>query len=304
MKSIKKEVLFLAKRALVIVNPRAGMKKSKKDLFEIIDRLSQKGFSVSAQTTTQSGDGTLFVKKYGAEQDLIVCCGGDGTLNEVINGILESGIRADLGYVPAGTTNDFARTLQLPTKAEKCMDMILSGFPHHYDMGSFNGRNFSYIASLGVFTKVSYSTPQKIKNALGHTAYLLEGAKEIGHITPFEASFTANGETYEGEFLFGSVSNSTSIAGLFKLNGLDVRLDDGEFELMLIRNPKNVTDLGGILQGLVRGRYDPRYVVFTHAAEIDFKSEKPLAWTLDGEPGGEQTEAHISVLSHAINIIF
>ena len=291
------------KRALVIVNPRAGMKKAKKDMFEIVDRLSQKGYSVLAQTTTKSGDGTRFVQEYGKEQDLIICCGGDGTLNEVINGVLECGLKTPLGYVPAGTTNDFARTLQLPKKAEKCMDLILSGWPHPYDIGRFNDRNFTYIASLGAFTKVSYSTPQKIKNALGHTAYLLEGVKEIGNITPFEAEFTAGGETFAGEFLFGSISNSTSIAGLFKLKKLEVRLDDSEFELILIRNPKNVNDLRGLLQGLTQGKYDPRYVVFTHAGEISFKAPKPLSWTLDGESGGEQTEAHISILHDAINII-
>ncbi len=293
----------MSKRALVIVNPRAGTRKSKRDMFEIVDRLSRKGYKVSAQTTTQSGDGTRFVREYGKEQDLIICCGGDGTLNEVINGVLESGLKTPIGYVPAGTTNDFARTLQLPKKAEKCMDRILSGWPHPYDIGNFNGRNFTYIASLGAFTKVSYSTPQKIKNALGHTAYLLEGVKEIGNIAPFEAEFTANGETYAGEFLFGAVSNSTSIAGLFSLKKLEVRLDDGEFELILIRNPKNVNDLRGILQGLTQGKYDPRYVVFTHANEIDFKAPKPLPWTLDGESGGDQTQVTIKVLSDAINII-
>ncbi len=291
------------RRALVIVNPRAGMRKAKKDIFEIVDRLSRKGFSVSAQTTTQAGDGSRFVREYGAGQDLIICCGGDGTLNEVINGVLDAGLQTAIGYVPSGTTNDFARTLQLPKKAEKCMDLILSGRPHHYDIGTFNDRKFTYIASLGAFTKVSYSTPQKIKNALGHTAYLLEGVKEIGSISPFEAEFTAGGETYAGEFLFGSISNSTSIAGLFKLDKLEVRLDDGEFELMLIRNPKNVSDLRGLLQGLTQGKYDPRYVVFTHAKEIGFNAPTPLSWTLDGESGGEHTEAQISVLHNAINII-
>ncbi len=291
------------KRALVIVNPRAGTKKSKKDMFEIVDRLSQQGYSVSAQTTTQRGDGTRFIREYGKEHDMVICCGGDGTLNEVINGILDCGLELPIGYVPAGTTNDFARTLQLPKKAEKCMDLILSGWPHSYDIGSFNDRNFTYIASLGAFTKVSYSTPQKIKNALGHTAYLLEGVKEIGNISPFEAEFTANGETYSGEFLFGAISNSTSIAGLFKLKKLEVRLDDGEFELILIRNPKNVSDLRGIIQGLTKGKYDPRYVVFTHAKEIWFQAPKPLPWTLDGESGGSHTEATISVLHNAVKMI-
>lgn len=293
----------MSKRALVIVNPRAGTKKAKKDTFEIIDRLSQNNYIVLAQTTTKPGDGIAFAKEYGADQDLIVCCGGDGTLNEVINGILAAGLKTPLGYVPAGTTNDFARTLQLPKKADKCMNRILSGFPRFCDIGSFNDRNFTYIASLGAFTKVSYSTPQRIKNILGHSAYLLEGVKEIGNISPFEAEVTADGASFSGEFLFGSVSNSTSIGGLYKLNHLDVRLDDGEFELMLVRNPKNVAELNRIIQQLVRGKYDPRYVLFAHAKDITFRTAKPLSWTLDGESGGLCTEVQISVLHNAISLI-
>ena len=280
------------------------MKKAKKNLFEIVDQLSRHGYKVSTQTTTKAGDGTAIAKELSAKQDLIVCCGGDGTLNEVINGILEAGCKTPIGYVPAGTTNDFARTLMLPKKAEKCMELIHSGWPRPCDIGSFNGRNFTYIASLGAFTKVSYSTPQKIKNVLGHTAYVLEGAKEISTLSPFSASFTTDGETYEGEFLFGCISNSTSIGGLFRLNRLDVRLDDGEFELLLVRNPKNVTDVNGLIQGLVRGQYDPRHVVFTHTNDITFHSDTPLPWTLDGESGGNHSDVHISVLPDAINIIF
>ena len=283
----------MSKHALVIINPKAGQKKARKHTFEIVDRLSRDGYSVSIRTTTKAGDATTFAQQYGPDQDLIVCCGGDGTLNEVINGILEAGCKTPIGYVPAGTTNDFARTLMLPKKAEKCMELIHSGWPRPCDIGSFNGRNFTYIASLGAFTKVSYSTPQKIKNVLGHTAYVLEGAKEISTLSPFSASFTTDGETYEGEFLFGCISNSTSIGGLFRLNRLDVRLDDGEFELLLVRNPKNVTDVNGLIQGLVRGQYDPRHVVFTHTNDITFHSDTPLPWTLDGESGGNHSDVHI-----------
>ncbi len=292
-----------SKRALVIINPCAGTRKSKKNMFEIVDRLSNSGYQVSVQTTTKSGDGAAFVHQYGAEHQLIVCSGGDGTLNEVINGMLELQLEVPLGYVPSGTTNDFARTLQLPAKVEKCMDRILRSSPRAFDIGSFNGRNFTYIASLGAFTKVSYSTPQKFKNIFGHSAYLLEGAKEIGSITPFEAEILVNGKSYAGEFLFGSVSNSTSIAGLFKLNGLDVRLDDGEFELILIRNPKSVTDLHGIVQGLTRGIYDPRYVIFEHTKAVTVKTAIPCSWTIDGEDGGAHTEAQIGVIPNAVNII-
>ena len=183
------------------------------------------------------------------------------------------------------------------------MDRIIGGHPRPYDMGRFNGRNFTYIASLGAFTKVSYSTPQKLKNAIGHTAYIFEGVKEIGNITPFKAEVSANGKTVSGEFIFGSVSNSTSIAGLFKLNSLDVRLDDGELELMLIRNPENAAALTRIINGLTSGVYDPDHVIFTHIREMTMHTEKPIGWTLDGESGGEQTDVHITVLHNSIRLI-
>lgn len=293
----------MGKRALVIVNPSAGQKKSRRIMFDIVDQLSHAGYRVSAQTTTKPGDGTQFLKEYGEGQELIICCGGDGTLNEVINGMLETGCDAMLGYVPAGTTNDFARTLKLPRKAEKCMEQILGGTPRQLDIGSFNGRNFTYIASLGAFTKISYSTPQKLKNVFGHSAYVMEGVKEIGKIYPFEATVDVNGEHYEGEFVFGSVTNSTSVGGLFKLNALDVRLDDGELELMLIRNPKNATDLARILDGLVRNRYDPNYVIFKHATDMDIRTSQPLSWTLDGESGGQVDRARIKVIPGAIDLL-
>lgn len=292
-----------SKNALVILNPKAGMKKSKKALFEIVDRLSCEGYRVLVQTTTQPGDGTRFTLEYGKNQDLIVCCGGDGTLNEVLNGIHQGGFQTPLGYVPAGTTNDFARTLNLPHKVEKCMDLIMGGYPRACDLGKFNERNFSYIASLGAFTNVSYSTPQKLKNALGHSAYVFEGIKEIGNITPFKGTIQTDKETYEGEFVFGSISNTSSIGGLFRLKKIDVRLDDGEFELMLIRNPKNLKALGGILDGLASGKYDPRYVVFTHIKSAEIHLEQPMPWTLDGESGGEQTDIKIEVLPRAFNLL-
>lgn len=293
----------MVRRALVILNPKAGMKKAKKDMFEIVDRLSQKGYRVAVQTTTKRGDGTLFVTEYGAKQDLIICCGGDGTLNEVLAGLQQAKLDIPVGYVPAGTTNDFARTFCLPKKVEKAMDIILGGWPRPCDLGRFNDRSFTYIASLGAFTNVSYSTPQKLKNIFGHSAYLWEGIKEIRNISPFEATVETERETYSGEFVFGAISNSSSIGGLFKLNSLDVRMDDGEFELMLIRNPKNLTALHGIVQGLVNGNYDPRYVIFTHVDQVKVHTEKPHVWTLDGESGGEQTDVEIKVVHNAFRLI-
>lgn len=294
----------MSKKALVVINPHAGMRKSKKALFEIIDRLSKAGYSVTAQTTTAPGDATRMAKEFGPKRDLIVCCGGDGTLNEIINGIREAEIAIPIGYIPAGTTNDFARSLGLKTNADWCMDRIIDGFPRNFDIGSFNGRNFTYIASLGAFTDVSYSTPQKLKNALGHTAYLLEGAKAVKSIAPFQAELWIDDEHFEGEFLFGAITNSTSVGGLFRLDRLDVRLDDGELELMFIRNPKNPSDLNKTVQSAVKRIYDPAHIIFRHCKEAVIRTKKPQTWTLDGENGGEHTEVHIAVQHKAIRIFF
>ena len=292
------------KKALVIINPHAGMKKSKKAMFEIVNRLSNAGYSVTAQTTAAPGDGTRMVKNFGAGHDLLVCCGGDGTLNEVINGLREAELQIPIGYIPAGTTNDFARTLGLKPRADQCMDKILEGYPHNCDIGSFNGRNFTYIASLGAFTDVSYSTPQKMKNIFGHTAYLLEGAKAVSSIAPFKAELWIDDEYFEGEFLFGSISNSTSIGGLFRLDRLDVRLDDGELELIFIRNPQKPGDLNRTIQSAVKGNYDPAHIIFRHCREAVVRTEKPQSWTIDGESGGEQTEVKINVQNDAIKIFY
>lgn len=293
----------MEKNALVIINPKAGVKRAKKNVFEIVERLSQEHYRISVQSTLARGDGTRLVEEYGKNQDLIICCGGDGTLNEVLNGIYHNALKAPVGYIPAGTTNDFARTLNLPHKVEKCMDTILQGYPRACDLGNFNDRNFSYIASLGAFAKVSYSTPQKLKNIFGHSAYLLEGIKEIGHITPFNATIHTDKGDFEGEFVFGSISNTSSIGGLFKLNKLDVRMDDGEFELMLIRNPKSLPALAKIINGLTRSVYDPRHIVFTHVKRVEIHTDRPMGWTLDGESGGDLTDAIIEVCPNAYNLL-
>ena len=292
------------KKALVIINPHAGMKKSKKAIFEIIDRLSHAGFSVTAQTTTSQGAATQMAREFGPSHDLLVCCGGDGTLNEVINGVREAEISIPIGYIPAGTTNDFARSLGLKAKPDRCMDRIIDGFPRDLDIGRFNDRNFTYIASLGAFTAVSYTTPQKLKNLLGHTAYLLEGAKAVKSIAPFHAEIIVDDECFEGDFLFGAITNSTSVGGLFRLDRLDVRLDDGELELFFIRNPKNPSDLNNTVQQAVKRNYDPAHIIFRHCKEATIRTDEPRKWTLDGESGGEHTEVHIAVEQNAIRIYY
>lgn len=292
------------KRALVIINPRAGTQKARKNMYNVVERLCNAGYSITTQITAGPKDATKMVCELGKPHDLILCCGGDGTLNETINGILQAGLTTPLGYLPTGTTNDFARTLKLPKKIDKCMDRILEGFPRNCDVGSFNERRFTYIASLGAFTKVSHSTPQKLKNILGHTAYLLEGAKEVFSVAPFKATVQADEKTYEGEFVFGAITNSTSVAGLFRLDQLDVRLDDGEFEMILVRNPKNSIELTRIVQSIVSGHYDPKYIIFNHCKKVTVQTEKPMEWTLDGEASGLLTDVEINVCPKAIRLFY
>ena len=294
----------MPKKVLLIVNSHAGTRKSRAGLFDIVDTLCNNDCAVTVHMTLDRGDATRFVEQYAPLHDQIVCCGGDGTLNEVINGLMRCEKRLPIGYIPAGSTNDFASSLKLPKKLRDATENAINGYPHGHDIGCFNGRYFSYIASLGAFTKVSYSTPQRLKNALGHAAYILEGAKDIGEITPFSLKMESEDRTVEGDFLLGSVSNSTSVAGLFRLNPLDVRLDDGQFEVMLIRNPKNPSlAIPQILRGLARQEYDPEHIVFFHAARLKVTSEQSLSWTLDGERGGTHTQVEIQNLHNAIEII-
>lgn len=294
----------MSKKLLLIVNPNAGKKRSQRGLYDIVDTLCRCDCEVNVRVTAKRGDAVALAQTYAQDYDEIVCVGGDGTLNEVINGVMLSKSSVPIGYIPAGSTNDFASTMHIPLKLREAAAAAAYGYPHPHDIGQFNGRFFTYIASLGAFTKVSYSTPQKLKNALGHAAYILEGAKDIGGITPFSLSFTAEEQAGEGEFLFGSVSNSTSVGGFFRLDPLDVRLDDGQFEVMLIRNPQNPSlSIPYMLRCLLRQEYDPEFFFFFHTADIRFSSSKPLDWTLDGECGGAQTEVHIQTIPNAVQIV-
>lgn len=294
----------MAKRLLLIVNPQAGKKQSQRGLYDIVDTLCRYDCDVTVRMTAKRGDAVELARGLSAQYDEVVCVGGDGTLNEVINGVMSSQSHVPIGYIPAGSTNDFASTMHIPVKLRDAAAAAACGYPHPHDIGAFNDRFFTYIASLGAFTKVSYSTPQRLKNALGHAAYILEGAKDVGEIAPFSLCLESEEHSEEGEYLFGSVSNSTSVGGLFRLDPLEVRLDDGQFEIMLIRNPRNPSlAIPHILRGLIRQEYDPEFITFFHASEVHFSSPKPLDWTLDGEHGGAQTHVRIRTIPHAVSIV-
>lgn len=284
---------MLSKKLLLIVNPKAGMSwnKSGSDLFSAVCAFSEAGYLVDARLTRAQGDATEMARTLSHEYDLIVCCGGDGTLNETVSGLIQCEKRPPLGYIPAGTTNDFAASLHLPTDPVAAARVAVSGIPSPIDIGRFNDRYFVYIASFGAFTRTSYSVPQALKNALGHTAYMLEAVRQLpSAFRPFSLSITADGETLDGDYLFGSISNSTSIGGLMKLSPSEVGLDDGQYELLLVRNPKNPLEVQSLATALLSQNYEHEGIVYRHVSKLEFETDAEMPWTLDGEyePGAQR----------------
>ena len=292
------------RKILLIINPNAGKMKSRSGTFDIINHLSSNNCIVTVHCTIGPNDAKNTVLLHAKGHDLIICCGGDGTLNEVISGVLSLPEKLPIGYIPAGSTNDFARTLEIPLKIKKSSQLVVNGTPSPIDIGKMNDENyFSYVASFGAFTKVSYSTSQKLKNKIGHAAYILGGLKQLGELHPYQLKVTTNKMCTTGNFIFGAVTNTTSIGGILNLNKHDVDLCDGNFEVLLVRNPNNPLDLSAILQGLLKRRYDARHIVFFRTNRIEFEFESPASWTIDGEFGGKHQKVVIENLHEAINIL-
>ena len=271
------------KKLLFIVNPRAGRSKSRSPLFDAIAVFSQAGYLVSLHKTTAPGDAAITAAREGGDYDLVVAAGGDGTLNEVISGLMKLEHRPLLGYLPQGSTNDFAASLQISGNPVMAAMSIVRNVPCQLDIGQWNERCFVYVASFGAFTKSSYSASQAAKNALGHFAYILEGMKDLNTLRPYRVRLTADGEVLDGEYLFGAVCNSTSIGGLMKLDPERVVLDDGKFELLLVPNPRTALDLQNLVVALLNQKYDSEGLVFRHVSAIHLETEEDLPWSLDGE---------------------
>jgi diacylglycerol kinase (ATP) len=293
------------KKILLIINPVAGKSRIKVRSAPIGEWFARKGYTATLLHTAGKGDAKDFVLQYAAENDAVVCCGGDGTLNEVISGMIESGTRKPIGYLPAGTTNDMARTLRLPSNLKKAATVVMTGQPAEQDIGNFNGtRIFSYIASFGAFTKVSYATPQWLKNRFGHLAYILDGIRDAGSIRPHRLSVVSDELEDEGDYVFGSISNSSSIGGTIRLKSTDVCLNDGKFEVLLIRNPQNILELRQIFYDLIHQRFQRNgNIRFFHTQKIQFRFQEETGWTVDGEYAGQPKEVCIEALHSAVRII-
>ena len=287
----------------LIMNPNAGTRQGRRFLADMIALFNRSGFLVTAWMTEKRGDAVSIVRDHAAGADVVVACGGDGTLNEVITGLVIGGHEVPLGYVPCGSTNDFAAGLGLPVQVMKACECVISGSPRVIDVGLFGlDRYFSYTASFGAFTQVSWATPQNVKNLLGHTAYLLEGIRSLSEIHPIRMNILADGLEYEDDWLFGAVCNSTSLGGVLRLKDSAVDMSDGLFEALLIPFPPDLLTLNRIISSLTAGHYEDPSLLFLRAREFEFRCKVPVKWTLDGEEADGSSALRIRNIPGAVRI--
>ena len=295
---------MFSKRLLLIVNPFSGKTKIRSELLKVIEIFSNADYCVTVYPTKCRGDATAYVKrlKKGAF-DLIVICGGDGTLNEVITGFMQNDIACPLGYIPSGTLNEWSSGLGISKNIAQAATDITNGQEITLDIGRFSDRYFSYTASFGAFTSASYSAPQDVKNVLGQAAYFFEGIKSLGAIKPIHLKFIYDGKEIEGDYLFGAVSNSMSVGGIVKFDEATVKLNDGLFEVLLIKNPDNILKLQPLIDGILRQELNREGMEFFRTDKITVCGSADVDWTLDGEyaKGSEQIE--IANIHNAIKFI-
>ena len=292
----------MAKKLLFVYNPKAGKAQIRLKLADILDVFAAADYEITAAPTRGRGDARNIVRERSEEYELVVCSGGDGTLDEAVTGMMQSGFRTPIGYIPAGSTNDFGGSLALPKNMVRAAETAVYGTNFPCDIGSFNKDVFVYIAAFGLFTEVSYETAQDVKNVLGHMAYLLEGMKRLSSIRSYQMKVTHDGETVEDDFIFGMVTNSVSVGGFKNITGKNVKLDDGVFEVTLIKRPKNPMELNSIMVSLLNRDIDSSYMYCFRTAALTLESEEPVAWTRDGENGGSHTHVEIKNLCKGIDI--
>lgn len=291
------------KEMLFILNPKAGMRKANKLLADILHIFNRAGFAVQVHITAGPKDATFAVKTFARHKNLVVCCGGDGTFNETVTGLMEADLETPIGYIPAGSTNDFATSLGLPTDPLAAAEQIVKGSPERFDVGSFGERYFSYVASFGAFSRASYNTPQNVKNALGHTAYLLEGIGELSQIRKTHMRLQLDGEELEDDYIFGAVCNSTSIGGILTIDPNQVDMGDGMFEVLLVRAPRDLSEITECILAVQKQQYNCRMMTFRSVKSVKIFADQDINWTLDGEKAPGAKEITVANLHHAIQLI-
>lgn len=291
----KKDMLFM-------YNPKAGKAQIRNHLVDILDVFVKEGYEVTVYPTQARGDAIKKTRRKKDKYDIVVCSGGDGTLDEVFTGMMQCKKKVPIGYIPAGSTNDFAVSLNLSKNMVQAAEDIVTGENFPVDVGMFNDDVFVYIAAFGLFTEVTYETDQQIKNVLGHMAYLLEGMKRLVTIKTYKLKVTVGEEVIEDEFLFGMITNSHSVGGFQKITGNNVELNDGEFEVTLIKRPMNPIELNRVMAALVDRDIDTECMYCFKASEVRIESEEEVAWTLDGEFGGSHKEVTVKNLHKSLEI--
>lgn len=291
------------KRMLFVYNPRAGKGLLRLSLSDIVDIFVKAGYDVVVYPTQAYRDAYRKITEFTEEYDLVVCSGGDGTIDEVVTGMMGRERKIPVGYIPTGTTNDFANSLRIPKDLLAAADNAVNGAAFPCDIGQFNDDVFVYIAAFGLFTDVSYATSQDLKNRIGHLAYLLEGVKRITSIQSFHLQISVNGREIEDEFIYGMITNSTSAGGFKNITGKNVKLDDGMFEVTLIRMPKNPIELNAIIASLTN-LIDDTDLIYTFKTDaLNIRSLEKISWTLDGEYGGDHIEVEIYNEKQAVEIM-
>lgn len=291
------------KKLLFIFNPHSGKAQIKNKLLQIVDIMVKAGYEVTIYPTQAKDDAQNIVQKRAKKYDLVVCSGGDGTLDEVVSGMILSEKRVPLGYIPAGSTNDFANSLKIPKDMIKAAQIAVSGKKFACDVGRFNENTFIYVAAFGIFTEVSYKTSQEWKNILGHAAYILEGAKSLHTISSYRMHVEYEDQVIEDEFIYGMITNSNSVGGFKNMTGKNVLLDDGVFEVTLIRKPRNPVELNEILASLTNLIDDTDLIYSFKTNKVTFLSEEEVPWTLDGEYGGSQQAVTVRNMQQALEIM-
>ncbi len=293
-------------KLLFIYNPHAGKGRVRGKLAGILNAFTRSGRLVTAYPTQAAGDAARIAKELSPEFDRIAVCGGDGTLHEVISGLMElpPSARPPIGYLPAGTTNDFARNLNLPRGMEEMAALAASGEPRPVDIGQLEDRYFTYVAALGAFTDVSYNTPQQFKNAFGHLAYVLKGVSELKNLKGYPLRVEHDGGVLEGEYLYVMVSNTVSVGGLIGLPSDEVSLNDGLLEAVLVEKPQTVVQMNAIVYALAKQEYSENSgVIALHSSRFRIHCEETVPFTLDGEFGGEYAQADIHAVNTPIQIV-
>ncbi|MBR6172330.1 MAG: diacylglycerol kinase family lipid kinase [Eubacterium sp.] len=295
------------KNMIFIVNPKAGKNQLKSKMIEVVDEFSRAGYHVEVYTTKSAEDAENHIYEVGDLHDLIVISGGDGSLDNAVTGVMRLAERTNkvppLGYIPCGSTNDYAKSLCISLKPEVAARQIMNGFSCPVDVGRLGDRYFIYVAAFGLFTEVSYATPRNLKARLGHAAYIIEGAKSLTSVQTFRLKASFDGRTIKGEFIYGQVTNSRSVGGFRAVGLRDMSFHDGEFECVFIRKPRNPMELERILQAVLTNKKIGDYIIYERAKCVKVEGVEPIPWTVDGEYAGDYKQAKVEDLHNAVTLV-